>query len=86
MNFPSSVLRVFMVTSSSYRLRFLSFHVSLSLLFTLNPLTAEIRPWTPLRFALHIIWIISIVIVITQVISFHYSCLGRFYPFSVSRR
>ena len=30
MNFPSLVLRVFMVTSSSYRLRFLSFHVSLS--------------------------------------------------------
>ena len=25
-----------------------------------NPLTAEIRPWTPLRCALHIIWIISI--------------------------
>ena len=86
MNFLSSVLGVFMVTSSSYHLRFLSFHVSSSSVIyfeSFNSKHQTLDSFT-LYFTYNPDYFHSYCN--NQVISFHYSCLGRFYPFSVSRR
>lgn len=71
MSSSSSVPKVFMIdiTHSFYCLRLLSFHVSVSCVLFMNSLRAGITSWTSLHCALHIIWMISMIITaIIQVI------------------